>query len=216
MFEIFEDILLSEFLMFFVLALMLLGVTAWALRNKDYAGYALGWLVGILTIIIYQTLTGGRTTGEEAETVVRPTEVTLTAIMVIFPAMLGLFSGFGSMFFLRVFGSSQRTRATSVAIFTALLVLGIYLVFGLSDRASRIVAIFALAFGVGSLSNIVLGISSLPGTFRYNYNPGEPPPPVSAQSAPSPYEIDQQSPSADLRIEQAKFDRLRRSIKRPK
>ena len=212
MFEIFEDILLSEFLLFVVLAFMLLAVTSWAFRNRDFAGYALGWLMGILIIIIYQTLTGGQATGEEAQEVPRDIERSLSAIMVIFPALLGLFSGFGSMFFMRLFGTSQRTRSFTVAILTALLVLGVYLVFGLSDRASRIVAIFALAFGVGALSTIVLGASGVPARFQSDTNASS----LRAQSVQSPYEIEDQAPSADLRIEQAKYDRLRRKIKRPK
>ena len=212
MFEIFEDILLSEFLLFMVLGIMLLSVTSWAFRNKDFAGYALGWLMGILIIIIYQTLTGGRETGAEAQEVTRDVEQSLTAIMVIFPVLLGLFSGFGSMFFMRVFGTSRRTRSFTVAVFTALLVLGIYLVFGLSDRASRIVAIFALAFGVGALSTIVLGASSATSRLRSDSVDEIS---LRAQSA-QPYEIEDQAPSADLRIEQAKYDRLRRKIKRPK
>jgi len=161
MFEFIEEIILSPFVLFMVLAAIMIGVTSYAFRQKEYAGYALGWLVGILIIIVFQALTGGQQTGEEAPDV-EFTFRSLNGFVVVVISTLGIVAGYGSLFFMDSFRRTHRRQSVSIAIGTCLLVVAMYFVLGLSDRASYMIGLFGLGVTIGALTNRVLDSTPVP------------------------------------------------------
>jgi uncharacterized membrane protein YfcA len=221
MFELIKDILLSQYLMVIVLITLLLMVTSWALRQREYAGYALGWLMGILLIIIYQTVSGGdantgvveevvETTAEAATEIEPGGEPTLSFLGAVIPSILGIIFGYGLLFFMNTLNMTHRRRSISIALFTTLLVLGLYLSFGLTDRSSQLLGVFALALAIGALLNIVLNSTPVPTRYQVG---------ATIQQAQQALPLDPLSgepPAANLRTQQQRFDRLRRQNRPPR
>jgi hypothetical protein len=197
MFRLIESILLSQVLIFMVMSVMLLVVTVWAFRQREYAGYLLGWLVGIFFVIVYQTVTGGDASPAEVEALeeaVEQPELRLSLLAVMVPSIIGLVAGFSLLLLLRTFSSTQAKRAVTIAVLTATVLIMMYFLAITSEATARIFGIFALAFAIGTLINIVLGGPTLRGPQR--------PPPGDGL------------PSAQIDATQERFDRLRRRIDR--
>jgi small-conductance mechanosensitive channel len=204
MFGLIESILLSQFLIFMVIFAMLLVVTSWAFRAREYPGYILGWLVGIFFIIVYRTVTGGETPApdavEEIAEAAQSEEIRLSLFAVLIPSLFGLISGFGVLYFLREFGSTRTRRSITIAVLTSIVIIVLYFLATTTQYTGRIIGIFALAFAIGALTTIVIG-------------GGSPRPP---RSAPPGGQSggDDPLPSAQLSATQDRFDRLRRRIER--
>lgn len=166
MFDLIQSVILSDFMILMVFGIMLLAVTSWAFRLREYPGYILGWLIGIFFIVIYTSLTGdtGQTTTDPAQT----TEVTLTAFGVLFPAFFGLLFGFGLLFAVRMYGNMGARQGILIASLTATLVSVIFFLAVSGDYSRRIVGIFALAFSIGALSTYVLRVGSSSSTPRFS------------------------------------------------
>lgn len=158
MFELIEAVILSDFLIFIVFALMLAAVTAWALQIREYAGYVLGWLIGIFFIIIWVSIAGET---EAASLDPEESEVNLNFLEVILPAFMGLILGFGVLFVVRVYGSGSGIRqGITVTILTTTLVGVLFFLATSGEYAQRLIGIFALAFSIGALATFVLRIGS--------------------------------------------------------
>lgn len=156
MFDLIEDIILSDFLIFIVVIAMLVVVTSWAFRTREYPGYVLGWLVGIFLIIMYRALFGD---GSGAEETVETVERRLSFFTVICPSFIGLLLGFGLLYFIRNYGASHARRALTVAIMTALLIVVLFFLSISSQATRQVMGLFALAFSIGVLSNLVVLIA---------------------------------------------------------
>jgi len=159
-FDLIEAIILSDFLIFIVFSIMLGAVTLWTLRENEYLGYALGWLVGIFFIVIYVSVTGDPTATEAVEEAAEDTETRLELFAVMLPAFLGLLFGFGVLFIVKMYSGSGTRRSLVIAVLTAILVGVLFFLATADDYARRLIGIFALAFAIGSLTTMVLGIGS--------------------------------------------------------
>lgn len=153
MFELIEDIILSDFLILIVVVAMLVVVTSWAFRTGEYPGYVLGWLVGIFFIVTYRALFGDTSAAEET---VETVETRLSFFTVTCPSFIGLLLGFGVLFFIRNFGASHARRALTVAIMTALLIIVLFFISTAGQTTRQVMGLFALAFSIGALSNLVV------------------------------------------------------------
>lgn len=194
--DMIEDIILSDFLILAVLAAMLLVVTSWAFRMREYPGYVLGWLIGIFFIIIYRALTGDDTNLLEAQEAAEETGTALSFFGVVFPTMLGLALGFGVMYFSKTLGTTRARRGVTIAVLTATMVVAIFFLTTTPETTQRMIGIFALAFAIGALTDLVIGAGSMART-----------PTFTAQEA-------EEIPQADGQSLQSRFDRLRRRIER--
>ena len=216
MFEFIEEIILSQFVMFLVLVAIMGGVTMYAFRMKEYAGYALGWLVGILVIIVFETLTGGSSTGVEAQ----EPEVTigsLNGFVVVIVSLLGIAAGYAGVYFMDTFQRTHRRRSVSVAIGTGLLVVAMFFVLGLSDQTSYIIGLFGLGFTIGALTNRVLDSTPVPTRqFTQQQLDETRRQPLSTQEIRS-VDYDPRSPNppqSDVDRQRERFDQLRRPDQR--
>jgi hypothetical protein len=157
MFELIEDILLSNVLILLVFSIMLFGVTVWAFRTNEYAGYALGWLVGLFCIIAYRALVGDPG-GDAATEVGEVVDTTLNFFVIVFMSFLGLIIGLGLVFIMRYFSGSRIRNGLPIAVMTATLVVILFVLVTSGEETQQAMSIFGLAFGIGALSNyVVLG-----------------------------------------------------------
>ena len=218
MFELIEEIILSQFVLFLVLLAIMVGLTAYAFRQREYAGYALGWLVGILVIIVFQAVTGGDSTGNE----VQDTEFTIRSLngfVVVFVSVMGITAGYGALFFMDSVQRTHRRRSIMVAVSTGLLVIAMYFVLGLSDQASYIIGLFGLGFTIGALTNRVLDSTPVPtrqftqerlDDVRSQSLQGAPPPAGRPNSGFDAQAGNPPPPQADVDRQRERFDQLRR------
>ena len=160
MFDLIEAVILSDFLIFIVFSIMLGAVTLWTFRENEYLGYALGWLVGIFFIVIYVSVTGDPTATEAVEEVTEDADSRLTLFAVMMPTFLGLLFGFGVLFIVKMYSGSGTRRSLVIAVLTAILVGVLFFLATADDYARRLIGIFALAFAIGSLTTMVLGVGS--------------------------------------------------------
>jgi len=155
-----EQVILSDLLIFGVLLVILGLTTLWSLfRLREFAGYVLGWFIGIFAIFVFRAIGGDL--GPNVEAAATPATV-LTPGDIIFPSLLGLALGFGVMLLLSVLGDTRAMRASTIAIITASSVLMLYFVAVSPAFTRKVVGIFALAFSIGALLHVVL----LPGPTR--------------------------------------------------
>jgi hypothetical protein len=213
MFGLIQEIFLSDFLIFVVLCAMMLTVTSWAFRIGEYPGYMLGWLVGIFIVVIYSAVIGDNNV--TVEEVTSDAQIQLSMFSVAVASMFGLMAGFGLLFFTRMTsgrsaspGTRSQGRGITVAVLMALLVMSLFILVTSDVYTRKIIGIFALAFAIGALSNVVLGGS--PNITPRNYPPPEDP-------YADGYNYTAQSgniPRAPGDAIQSRFDRLRRRIER--
>jgi hypothetical protein len=164
MFGLIQEILLSDFLIFTVLAGMLLVITSWAFRMGEVPGYLLGWLIGIFFMVIYRSVTGenSQTVAQAAEL---DSEVTLSLFTVMFSSLIGLIAGFATLYGVRSFGGSHVSRALTVTILTASLIIVLFFLSTSTEETRRTIGIFSLAYCIGALSTLVFS-GSLTGMSR--------------------------------------------------
>jgi hypothetical protein len=151
-----EQILLSDFTVFALLALAVLVITNWARTLREGAGYLLGWLIGLFLIIVLSALFPYAVVAPidpAGPTVQR----SLTFFQLIIPSIFGLFIGFGLLFVIRIGGNSDRRvgRALTVAALLSFTLTTGYLILRnpVSERWG--LAVFALTFAIGSLLNFI-------------------------------------------------------------
>jgi hypothetical protein len=151
-----EQILLSDFTVFALLALAVLVITNWARTLREGAGYLLGWLIGLFLIIVLSALFP-YTVVAPIDPAVPPVQRTLTFFQLIIPSIFGLGIGFGLLFVIRIGGNSDRRvgRALTVAALLSFTLTTGYLILRnpVSDRWG--LAVFALTFAIGSLLNFI-------------------------------------------------------------
>lgn len=222
MLEFVEEVILSPFVMFLVLAAIMVGVTSYVFRTKEYAGYALGWLVGILIIIMFEAVTGGAatTTGPEEEITFR----SLNGFVVVIVSILGILTGYGGVYFIETFQRTHRRRSVSIALGTGLLVIAMYFILGLSDRTSYIIGLFGLGFTIGALTNRVLDSTPVPtrqftqerldGMRTQSITPADNRPPVQPPAPGNRPPAPGKPPQSDLDQQRDRFNELRRPDQR--
>lgn len=216
MFDLIESLILSDVTIILLLVAMLGVVTSWAMRNREYPGYLLGWLAGILIVIVYRSLGGQSVEPVSAGELVEDTEVTLSFFTVLLSVVLGLVVGYFMLFAAQRLGGTpsgngRGRRGLTIAVMTASLIVTIFALTIAGADFRRTLGLFALSVAVGALSNVVIGATPTgflrgrgqsqsrftsqnapPPTGGNPY--GNPPPPVSSDDA------------------QRKFEELRRKV----
>jgi hypothetical protein len=149
-----EQIILSDLLIFIVLLAILGLTTLWSLfRLREFAGYVLGWFIGIFAIFVFRAIGGDL--GPDVAAATDP-GTALTARDILIPSLLGLALGFGVMLLLSAMGDTRAMRASTIAIITATSVLMLYFVAVSPAFTRKIVGIGALSFSIGALLHVVL------------------------------------------------------------
>lgn len=185
MIAFFQDILLSDVLIFIVLFVAFAALTNWALnRLREFPGYGLGWLIGLFVMIVYSSLVGQPETPAIAATAGQG--VTLNFFQVFLASFLGIVFGVTAMLLARLWqGVAQQT--IKIAMFTAIGVILIFLMFIAASETRRMIGIFALAFSISAVSVLVLlpnrgraprgAAQAAPQDFNAQADMGFPPPP---------------------------------------
>lgn len=204
-------VFLSDFMIFVLMGLLGLMLTIWAFSVKEYAGYALGWLVGIFLIIVLSTLF------PRIETADLPAETdaglpVLGFFSVVVPGGFGIAVGFALMMLIGTARSSSRgiVQALTIAILMTINLVSGYLML-LTIQAVRLtIAIFVLAMAIGALSQFILT--------RYTASSpapqAAPPPPAQEQAPPPNGQINAQTQAQPQQYEpprvRSRFEQLRR------
>ncbi len=153
--QIIQEFLLSDAVIGLFMATLILGVTRWSLTLREYAGYALGWLVGIFFIILLSTLLP-HSDEDILTTASEPVRLDFFGLLV--PSVLGLIVGLFLISLIRIGNdsTSRIRRALTIAFLVSFLVCATYFMLT-SDRSTRIwIAMFLLTFGIGLLLSSIL------------------------------------------------------------
>lgn len=149
MLNMIQDLLLNQVIILIVLMIVLLIITRWAvLVNKQYAGYALGWLLGLFFLLVYASLFADR--------VREPVSEGPNLFQVFLATFFGLVGGAAVQYALRFWMGSRRGLALQAAIYTAINLILLFLVIIESETTQRMVGIFGLALGIATLLGVVL------------------------------------------------------------
>ncbi|MGB7338310.1 MAG: hypothetical protein WBC91_05395 [Phototrophicaceae bacterium] len=147
--QLFQDFILSQWIILIALGIVFLIVSRWALSTfEEYPGYILGWLVGLFFIIV--RLSVGRTE--------LPTDTIgyLNGIQVFAATLFGLLMGSVIVLALRYGMRQAQAISLQVAIYTAMLIIMMFLVFIGSPVTQKMIGIFGLAIGIATLFAMVL------------------------------------------------------------
>lgn len=153
--ELIQNVLLSDVMIVLFMGVMILVVSWWSLSLREFAGYTLGWLVGVFVIIMVSTLMPNQTVDPS---LANAPPVQLTFLNLIIPSVFGLLMGFFLITFVRAgsASSSRIRRALTIAFLVSFLLCMAYFLL-MSDRPSRIgIAMFILTFGIGFLLSSIL------------------------------------------------------------
>jgi hypothetical protein len=147
-----QRLLLSEFVIFAVLIVAFVYLTRRALALREYAGYGLGWLVGIFIMVVYSSTLA--TPPSDASTV--SAEVSLSFFQIVLPSLCGGGFGLAVLWIIAQAQNGARRQSLTIAIMTALCVVLIFFLFVAEYDVRRMIGIFALAFGICATLAIVL------------------------------------------------------------
>lgn len=161
------NVLLSPYIIFGVLALIFLVISYWSLVGlREYAGYILGVLVGLLVVFVVSSL--GVEPNVEGQTE-ELQNTTLNLFQATCPAILGIAIGIAFLIIPRLADATLPAnygqaipRGINVAVITALWVTLLFLFFLVAIETQRMIGIFALAFMIARLFAVVMAGGSNP------------------------------------------------------
>lgn len=177
------NVLLSPYLIFGVLALIFLVISYWSLVGlREYAGYILGCLVGLLVVFVVSSL--GVEPNVEGQSV-ELEYTTLNLFQATCPAILGIAVGIAFLIIPRLADATLPAnygqavpRGINVAVITALWVTLLFLFFLVGIETQRMIGIFALAFMIARLFAVVMAGGSNPNAILMKQKNGS----ISAQA----------------------------------
>ncbi len=154
--DFFRNVLISDFTLFLVMGAFLLIVTSWAFSWREYAGYILGWLSGIVIIIFLSILFPQSAPEVQAQTIDEPSR--LDALVALLPTALGMVVGFGVMQLVKSGGRSGSAVSRSLLIACLVtLILSLWYLMMLTQGDARLnIALFLLTFFIGMLFNFII------------------------------------------------------------
>jgi hypothetical protein len=166
--DLFQQIFLSNIMIFMVMGFILLLVTWWMASLREFAGYALGWLFGIFLIIVLETLIGDSGADEFVEDV----ELRLNFLTLMIPSALGLAAGFGILMVIRMGGqsNSRLVRALMIAGLVSFVLVSWYLMLLTTYQTRLLIGIFVLTFAIGALFSFILTRSTSLSQYVTNQN----------------------------------------------
>lgn len=146
----FQDYILHQWLIIGALAIVFLAISRWALVTlREYAGYGLGWMLGLFFVIVYVSIGGGYNPDPEAPRY-------LDIFQVVIATFLGLLFGgliqLGMRFGMRI----AQGVALQVAFYTSLSLIVLFLVTIEGPIAQRMIGIFGLSVAIATLFAMVL------------------------------------------------------------
>ncbi len=165
-----QEILLSNFMVIVVTIIMVVIISVWAFRQREYAGYLLGWLAGIFLMLLLTTLTPPAPVSDPNLPPAPPPSLSFLGLL--FPSVVGLVLGFGALILTRLGAASDSRvgRALTVALLMSFTLAAGYIILLTTAALRASLAIFALAFAIGALINFILTRSTfrppLPGRFE--------------------------------------------------
>lgn len=150
--EFLQSILLSDFMIFVVMGVIGLIITFWAFSAREYAGYALGWLVGIFIVMLFTSLFPRgdiQTTADDIAT----NAPGLTFFSIVIPGMIGVGIGFGTLSLISLARNTTRSKvkALVIALLLSLTLSSGYLMLLTTQSVRLMIAIFILAVAIGAL-----------------------------------------------------------------
>ncbi|MGJ3237713.1 MAG: hypothetical protein ACFE0Q_03305 [Anaerolineae bacterium] len=147
--QIFQEFILSQWLIMIALFVVFIAISRWALVTlKEYPGYALGWMIGLFFIIVRLSL-GDAPAPDGANAY-------LDGFQVFIATVMGLVVGSVILFGLRFGMQYARAVALQIAIYTAMNIIMIFLVFISTPITQKMIGIFALAIAIATLFAMVL------------------------------------------------------------
>ncbi|GAB5491842.1 MAG: hypothetical protein Phog2KO_20570 [Phototrophicaceae bacterium] len=147
--QIFQEFILSQWLILIALTISFIVISRWAIVVlKEYPGYGLGWMIGLFFVLVYLSV------GGEADTDA-PVRF-LNGFQVFIATLFGLVVGSLIIFGLRFGMGHARGISLQVAIYTALNLTLLFLVFIAGPITQRMIGIFGLAIGIATLFAMVL------------------------------------------------------------
>lgn len=156
--DLFRELFLSPVLIFLVLFAIFAALSYWAVVIlREYAGYLLGWLIGLFFVVVYYSLGGDIDSTGQLEQ-----ELRLNLIQVLCPGLFGLLLGGMLVFLIRLGQGYTATQGIKIAGLTALMVTLIFLMFVMDINGQRMIGIFALSFCIAGLFAMVIFRSSTP------------------------------------------------------
>ncbi|QPC84414.1 hypothetical protein G4Y79_08580 [Phototrophicus methaneseepsis] len=209
--ELVQAFLLGDGVIFLGLMILFFGLSYWALvALQERTGYVVGWMVGLLFILVYSSLNGF---GGAIDPDTAPPMVTLNFFQVALPGVCGLVLGIGSVALLRLSGggSARLQDFFRIAFFTALSVILIFLMIVSGPGTRRMIGIFSLGFAITAIITIVVfrrlienPNSSFGSRFGAPYND-----PFTGQGVPMPEE----DPLADQNAPNSRLESIREGFK---
>jgi hypothetical protein len=194
--EFMQSIILSDVMMFFLVGVMMILITSWAYSRREYAGYLLGWLIGLLAMIILSVFSIGSTTDDlSAVAQVDVFRDPVVMVGLLFASTLGVGMGFLVMSLAREEMQSRVRRSLTIALATSFTLASGYLLIITARPFRLVIAVLVLGLAIGALLSFVLAQQRLrSGVAQTTVVPGEevielaqPVEPVlSAQDLPSP------------------------------
>lgn len=183
MLDFFQSVLVSDITLFMVMTVFLLIVTSWAFSWKEYPGYILGWLTGIVVIIFLSILFPQPSNEAQAQAAELPSRT--DALIALLPTAMGVAIGFGVMQLIKSGGRSASAVSRSLLIaFLVVLILSLWYLMALTRGEARLnIALFLLTFFIGMLFNFVISRRTVTRSVAPGYaqevvtTPLAPPPP---------------------------------------
>jgi hypothetical protein len=158
--EFLQSIILSDFMMFLLVGVMMILITSWAYSRREIAGYLLGWLIGLLIVIIISVFSIGNTT-DDFSAVAQVDIFRDPAVMVglLFSSTLGVGMGFLIMSLARSGYETQSRvrRSLTIALATSFTLTSGYLLIITARPFRLIIAVLVLGLAIGALLSFVLG-----------------------------------------------------------
>lgn len=195
--SVIQSIFLNDLMILLMMGMAGLALTSWAFRYRQYAGYLLGWLVGLFFIVTFSSMVApAAITGSDD-----PDYARLSIFTVMFAAIFGFITSLVMMVMVRFFVTYTRTTTQTwlTAIGISLIIGSGYLMLITSDTFRLVIAIFVLAMAIAMLLVLVL----YP---RQPYAPVEADILANAEMLPGPTPIDQVSRLQDRFKQQAQRD----------
>jgi len=144
-------VLLSDPMIFIMVALGVITVTMAAISRREFTSYILGWLLGIFLVLLFSTFLS------KAESESDSLAEGLSFVLVFFPGLIGISLGIGIsvLFAVTQRASDKRVRSIGIAVAMSSLISGGYVLL-LSAQSIRIaLGVFAMGIVIGVLSHRV-------------------------------------------------------------
>jgi hypothetical protein len=145
------SVVLSDVMIFLIMAAVGCAITIYAFSQREYAGYALGWMGGIFVIILLSSLSP---TGAPEPTLgASASEAGVSFLVIFIPGLVGLLAGFGAIAAMGIsrVQSYRIARALTIAAMLCLVLATGYLMLLSSFILRLAIAVFTLGVGISVL-----------------------------------------------------------------